>query len=109
MERPRGARDGVNHPIGVLMVALPHFIPDLPWPYKIVAEYGDPMVSGSYPDPADPVPRAPQLPAATTAGQLPPATHPGVTFASAWVPESPADVDGGRGRIGGRTGIGRRG
>ena len=128
---PRAARLlDLSQPIGVLMVALLHFVPDEAEPAKIVGMYRDVMAPGSHfvlshasyegrPEQADshaelyqrtPTPmtmrsRA-QIEALLDGFEVLP---PGVVFLPLWRPESPADVDEHPERTTGYAAVGRRG
>ncbi|MGH4026492.1 MAG: SAM-dependent methyltransferase, partial [Pseudonocardiaceae bacterium] len=120
----------LSQPIGVLMVALLHFVPDEADPAKIVAMYRDIMVPGSHfvlshasyegrPDLVDshaelyrrtPTPMTmrsrSQIQAMLDGFEVVP---PGVVFLPLWRPESPADVGEHPERTTGYAAVGRRG
>ncbi|MGH3795526.1 MAG: SAM-dependent methyltransferase [Pseudonocardiaceae bacterium] len=120
----------LSEPIGVLMVALLHFVPDEANPAKIVASYRERMASGSYlvlshathegrPDQAG---SHTALYQSTTTpmtmrsrGRVEELLNefdmvsPGVVFLPQWRPESPSDVDDRPERFTGYAAVGRRG
>ncbi|MCA1695708.1 MAG: SAM-dependent methyltransferase, partial [Actinobacteria bacterium] len=118
-----------TQPIGVLMVAMLHFVPDEADPASIVAQYRKMMAPGSYlalshathegrPDQAGPhteLYRRAGVPL-TMRSRLEIETlldgfelvPPGVVFMPLWRPDSPADVDDHPERFSGYAVVGRR-
>ncbi|MGH3922628.1 MAG: SAM-dependent methyltransferase [Pseudonocardiaceae bacterium] len=128
---PRAARLlDLTQPIGVLMVALLHFVPEEADPAKIIARYRDVLVPGSHlvishashdgrPDLVGPhaelyrrtstpmtMRSRSQIEALLDGFDVVP---PGVVFLPLWRPESPADVDEHPERFTGYAAVGRRG
>lgn len=119
-----------NRPVGVLMVALLHFVPDEAEPAKIVSRYRELMVPGSHlvlshathegrPDQADshtalykrtstPMTMRSRSQVAELLRDFD-IVAPGVVFLPQWRPESPADVDDRPERFSGYAAVGRRG
>ncbi len=118
-----------TQPIGVLMVAILHFVSDEADPASIVAQYRKMMAPGSYlalshvthegrPDQAGPHTELYQRAGAplTMRSRLEIETllsgfdlvPPGVVFMPLWRPDSPADVDDHPERFSGYAGVGRR-
>jgi SAM-dependent methyltransferase len=117
-------------PLGVLMVAILHFIPDAADPANIVAQYRKMMVPGSYlvvshaspearPDRVEPIAELyrrtatpftmrsrRQIEALLDGFDL---VSPGVVYPPLWRPDSPADVDDRPERFSGYVAVGRRG
>jgi hypothetical protein len=119
----------LDQPIGVLMVAMLHFVPDQADPAGIVAQYRKMMPSGSYlvvshatyegrPDQAGPhmdlyrragaplTMRSRHEIEALLEGFDP--VEPGVVFMPLWRPDSPSDVDDHPERFSGYAVVGRR-
>jgi hypothetical protein len=118
-----------TQPIGVLMVAILHFVPDEADPANIVAQYRKMMAPGSYlvvshashggrPELFEPITKlyqhtaAPftmrsraEIEALLGGFELVP---PGAVFMPLWHPDSPADVDGHPERFNGYAMVGRR-
>lgn len=120
----------LSRPIGVLMVALLHFVPDEADPAKIITMYRDIMVPGSHlvlshathegrPDQADShielYQRTPTPMTMRSRSQIEvlldgfDVVPPGVVFLPLWRPESPADVGDRPERFTGYAAVGRRG
>jgi hypothetical protein len=118
-----------TQPVGVLMVAILHFVPDEEDPASIVAQYRKMMAPGSYlaVSHASHVGRPDQVGSLTdlyrhTAASLTIRSRleaeglldgfelvpPGVVFMPLWHPDSPVDVDDGPPRLSGYAGVGRR-
>ncbi|MGH8967596.1 MAG: SAM-dependent methyltransferase [Actinomycetes bacterium] len=119
-----------TQPLGVLMVAILHFIPDEMDPANIIAQYHKMMAPGSYlsvshgtdagrPDLAEPLTdlyrrtatqltsrSAREIEALLDGFDL---VSPGVVFLPLWRPDSPADVDDHPERFTGYAVVGRRG
>lgn len=128
---PRAARLlDLTQPIGVLMVALLHFVPDEADPAKIIATYRDLMAPGSHlvlshathegrPDQAGSHTELYQRTATPMTMRSRSRVEalfdgfdvvpPGVVFLPLWRPESPADVDDRPERFTGYAAVGRRG
>lgn len=131
MSDPRAARLlDPSQPIGVLMVALLHFVPDEANPAKIISMYRDVMVPGSHvvlshathegrPDQADShielYQRTPTPMTMRSRSRIEvlldgfDVVPPGVVFLPLWRPESPADVGERPERFTGYAAVGRRG
>ena len=130
LDDPRSRRlIDLSQPIGVLMVAILHFIPDQADAANIVAQYRNIMASGSYlavthasygarSDQAEsaaefyrrttaPLTRRsrPEIEALLEGFDLVP---PGLAFYPLWRPDSPADVDDHPERFSGYAAVGRR-
>jgi hypothetical protein len=130
LDDPRSRRlIDLTQPIGVLMVAILHFIPDQADAASIVAQYRNIMASGSYlalthgsyGDQADQTESAAEFYRRTTAPLvLRPRSEiealldgfdlvpPGLVFWPLWRPDSPADVDDHPERFPGYAAVGRR-
>ncbi|MBA2471701.1 MAG: hypothetical protein DLM61_10185 [Pseudonocardiales bacterium] len=118
-----------TQPIGVLMVAILHFVPNEADPASIVAQYRKMMAPGSYlavshashvgrPDQVGPLTdlyrhaaapltmrSRPEIEALLGGFEL---VAPGVVFMPLWHPDSPVDVDDHPERFSGYAGVGRR-
>ncbi|HSL08313.1 MAG TPA: SAM-dependent methyltransferase [Pseudonocardiaceae bacterium] len=130
LDDPRSRRLlDLTQPIGVLMVAILHFIPDQAEAASIVAQYRNIMASGSYlavthashgglSDQAEPAAEfyrrttapltrrsRPEIEALLDGFDLVP---PGLVFWPLWRPDSPADVDDHPERLPGYAAVGRR-
>jgi hypothetical protein len=119
----------LSQPLGVLMVAMLHFVPDEADPANIVAQYRKMMAPGSYlaishathegrPDQAGPhteLYRRAGAPLTMRSRQQVEAffegfdlVEPGVVFLPLWRPDSPGDVDEHPERFTGYAAVGRR-
>jgi hypothetical protein len=127
LDDPRSRRLlDLTQPIGVLMVAILHFIPDQADAASIVAQYRNIMASGSYlalthgaqSDQAEPTAEfyrrttapfvlrtRPEIEALLDGFDLVP---PGLVFWPLWRPDSPADVDDHPERFSGYAAVGHR-